>query len=380
MHLLRLGWTLGAALLVVACAKQATSPSVNAAPTPSVSSAPTAAPAAEVKGLANPTSDPATVLLANNALACKWKPDCTGHGCPKDQLDLTPDEGCAGVKTWRSAKIAGTDAGDATLVNMLEDRDVRVRLLGAWQLSFGPHGAWASNRELARRVIAAAAAESEEGNQIAALAGAVADINYDATGLWPDAKAAVEAPSHSLMKSIVLNAIGKYNAASEVVWQWALANAKASNGSGASYLAHFHTARQADVCTVLGELLVEKPNTGFAAQELTAEGNGCPSSIEPALAATEAFLTKDFVRDWGWVSAADNTHKNRGASAQQKARAADALAAMARESRSQGVYRAEALRRLHRLDKAKASALAATLGQDKNAEVAGAVKEVLASK
>jgi hypothetical protein len=373
----RLAWAGLSILCAAACGSP--SPSGLVSPPPP---APTSVrvPVPAPSGLASPSSDPVFVSLAKAALACRWKPDCTGRGCPNEPVPLAIDESCAAWKTWKSGTVSATTDGEATFVNMLEDTNVQIRLLGARRLELGSSRRWASNPELARRVIAAAAAESEEGNQITALAGAVGDIAYDTTGLWPAAKAAVEGSPNPLLKPIVLNAIGKYNAANQDVWRWALENAKATDGRGVSYLAHFHAGRQDDVCKAFVDFMNEHPKAGYPEQEMALESNGCPSSLEAALVATEAFLKTDAVADWGWVSAMENTLTNHGATDAQKKRAKAALESMARDTRSQGVYRAEALRRLHRIDKARGAALAASLTGDQNEYVVAAVKGVLATK
>ena len=375
----RLAWAGLTIVCATACGSPKPTPDVPpaASPPPIASAAPSSAPpaTAPVRGLASPSSDPTLVALANAALACRWKPECIGHGCPSD-APIAIDDACPAWKKWKSAP----SDSDVTFVNMLEDANVQIRLLGAHRLGFDSARKWASNTELARRVIASAAVETEEGNQIAALAGSVGDISYDATGLWPDAKVAVEGSKTPLMKTIVLNAIGKYNAANQDIWQWALENAKKTDGRGVSYLAHFHTGRQDDVCKAFTDFMNEHPKAGYPEQEMALEVNGCTSSLEAAIAATETFLKTGVVADWGWVSAMENTLANHTATDDQKKRAKTALEIMARDTRSQGVYRADALRRLHRVDKARGTALATSLTADKNQYVVPVVKEVLASK
>jgi hypothetical protein len=99
-------------------------------------------------GLAHPDNDKAVVKLAKSVLDCKWK-------------SSEPDYKCKAKKAWGESKLLEKGENDATLLNMLDDEDSKVRYLAYDGLDDG-RSKWRANKKQAKRVLKTAAAESDE--------------------------------------------------------------------------------------------------------------------------------------------------------------------------------------------------------------------------
>jgi hypothetical protein len=119
---------------------------------------------AEVKGLHASSSDPAVVALVEEVLTCEWSDD------------WGPASSCEAYRAWqRSDELK---AADATLVNMLEDPDDKLRYLASEAI--GPKS-WATafrdDAALVGRILAAAKVETHE--RVASWLGdALAEVSY----------------------------------------------------------------------------------------------------------------------------------------------------------------------------------------------------------
>jgi hypothetical protein len=160
-----------AAPFALACKPTDGASAKDAAP-PAASSGATAA-----GGLAAPDADKSVAELAQHALSCHW-----------DRDGLTSD--CAAALEWRDATVgfAGGRA-DPTLVDMLEDRDERIRWLGATKLVTSGK-AYRTSKPLAERVVAAA--EREKSDRLGGPLGeALARVDVQATGTFDRVRAMV---------------------------------------------------------------------------------------------------------------------------------------------------------------------------------------------
>jgi hypothetical protein len=134
------------AVLAVAVAFASSCNKSDAPPAPAPGAAdPKPAPKEEppAKGLAAKANDPAVVTLAKAAITCK--PDGS-------RLEWN----CDGFKAWRDSELFKDAKSDATLVNLLEDTDEKVRFLGADRFAERA----TEDAAVAKRVVAAAQAET----------------------------------------------------------------------------------------------------------------------------------------------------------------------------------------------------------------------------
>jgi hypothetical protein len=147
-----------------------------------------AKPAAGGKGLAAAGNNADVVALAKKAIACKY--------------DTQWDYDCADFKAWSDAKILEDGAQDATLVNMLEDPDDKVRSIAALGLN-SKGDKYRTDKDMAGRVIAAAQSEKSDKVDIEQLGAAVGAIKVKPTGTWDRVKKLLETGPDKLKKGIL---------------------------------------------------------------------------------------------------------------------------------------------------------------------------------
>lgn len=128
-----------------------------------------AAPKEEKKGLEAAGNDPAVVAEVKKILECEWKR--FGFSSSK----------CEAFKAFNKSDMIKRGRADATMVNLLEDDDSKVRWLAARTLKM--HGkTYEGDPKLAARVLTAA--EQEKDEQVAVkMMGAVADMDLVGTKL-----------------------------------------------------------------------------------------------------------------------------------------------------------------------------------------------------
>jgi hypothetical protein len=122
------------------------------------------------KGLAATDNDATIVALVKAALDCPWN----GH-------EIRP--GCREHSALQRALAMVGVAADRTLVNLLEDPDEEVRSIGIAALWSPQRGRFQPDRELARRVIAAAENEAPTGQATVYWGGVVAAIDFERAGV-----------------------------------------------------------------------------------------------------------------------------------------------------------------------------------------------------
>ncbi|MFO0666381.1 MAG: hypothetical protein U0174_20670 [Polyangiaceae bacterium] len=120
-------------------------------------------------GLGAADNDAKTVTLTKAALAC-----------PKGSSGYLFDTDCAAYKAFRDAKLLSGPV-DATLINMLEDEDPRVRYLAALTLD-DSKAVYRTDKAMATRVIAAANAETSE-SVARSMGDIIGRIDVEKTGL-----------------------------------------------------------------------------------------------------------------------------------------------------------------------------------------------------
>jgi hypothetical protein len=143
-------------------------------------------PAASVE--AAPAKDPKIMALANAAAKCKYE-------------DNYFDEECKAYKAWRDEeKLFEDGKGDATLLAMLEDKDVKMRVL-ATDHGFDSFEKIAADKANAARVFAAAKTESHP-TVARSMGGYLARIDIEKHGMEKDLEAFLKHPSNELRAAI----------------------------------------------------------------------------------------------------------------------------------------------------------------------------------
>jgi hypothetical protein len=334
-----------------------------------------------VKGLGNADNDPAIVALATKVEVCEW---LTGMG--------TLDAACPEWKAWQDAKTWRSDGGlggataDATIVNLLEDSDIKVRALASERI-------WAHGNDLrkdpalVKRVLAAAAGETEAmgsqsnglGMQLGASAARLASPLAQ-TGLWPQLKSTLENAASPRVVAGALEDILDVNdnARMPEVWGWVKARTTDPNHDVASHALNAFTRIQPptpDTCKLFTERLHDDFVGGQAASAVVSY---CPASIDAALAASEGRMKTDkhTAGPFYWTNAMSNVLRDAKASPAQKDLASAALRTLVLDTQSASGDRSWALTNWEPPD----MTIVARLVSDKDASLAIFAKMRLAKK
>ncbi len=137
----------------------------------------TTAAAVKQGGLHASDSDPRVVALAKKALACAW-------------IDGSFEYTCKEFKKWQESKLLKDGKADKTLLNLLEDRDEKIRFLAAQALNKSGRE-YRTDPQLARRLVAVAKAETSE-HVASDLGSAVGKLNTKLTGLELEVKGLIK--------------------------------------------------------------------------------------------------------------------------------------------------------------------------------------------
>jgi hypothetical protein len=326
-----------------------------------------------VKGLANAGNDAAIVAMAKKALACTWKAD-----------SLSFDTDCADWKAWtNSSDVFNTATSDATFVNMLEDPDVKVRVLATYHLGYDSERKWVNDPALSGRVIAAAAAETQSHYNIDAQGKAVARIVYTKSGNWAQAKAALDGTALKSMVRTALDYLLDYNETNAQVWDYVKSKTKDPDKSIAEWAVYGFgglDTRKQDACKVFSDLLGDDRVGGDAASALALQSNECTGFLDATITAAEGRAKAGNASDVDWPNAMERVVQNVKASDAQKKKALETLNELATNTHIDGWLRASSLRDLWEVDHVKGKGLAARLLHDKDSSVASAAKDVMAKK
>jgi len=144
-------------------------------------------------GLADPANDPVIVAAVKKTI------DGCGAG-------FTNKKGfewdCQAYKDWNSLSVSW-GKHDATLVNLLEDADVKVQTLGVRALSRWGN-TFREDKALAERVVAALEGKNIEAND-GVLAAVTASIKLDQLGLMPRIEKVIETAGDDVRHGLVYN-------------------------------------------------------------------------------------------------------------------------------------------------------------------------------
>jgi hypothetical protein len=330
-----------------------------------------AATAGGVKGLAAAGNDAGIVAAAKTALACTWKSD-----------SLSFDSDCAGWKAWtQSSDVYNTATSDTTFVNMLEDSDVKVRLLACYHLGYDSERKFTTNADLAKRIVAAAGAETQSHSYIDALAKAIAKIQHAKTGTWAQTKAVLDSTSIKSLDRWALDFLLDYNETDQQIWDYVKSRTKDPDKSIAEWAVYGFgslSTRKDDACKVFVELLPDDRVGGDACSAIGLQSNDCASYVDTALQAADARTKAGNIADSDWATGLERIAQNVKTSDAQKKKAVAILDEIAANAHIDGWMRANAIRDVYEVDKMKGKLLAAKYLRDKDSTVASAAKDVAA--
>jgi hypothetical protein len=362
MKIARIACVLSLSLAAAACGKK----SDGAADGAASSSGPA------VKGLGNSANDPTIVAAAKKAMACPWKGDSTSF-----------DTDCADWKAWvATSDVYKVAAADATFINMIEDPDVKVRLLASEHLGHDSERKWVTDPALSGRVIAAAAAETQSHYGVDAMGKAVAHIDFSKTGNWAAAKTALEGTSLKSMERSALDWLLDFNETNAEVWDWVKSKLKDPDKStaGAAVFGFVGlSTRRADACKVWADMLPDDRIGASCASHISGQTE-CAPQFDATLDAADGHAKNANATDSDWPYSMGKIAKSVKATDAQKKRAIAIITSFANNTHVDGYVRAGAIRAMYEADPAKGKALAAKFAKDPNSSIASAAKDVIAKK
>lgn len=321
--------------LAVACSEKKTDP--EAAPREPVAKPAPKPDAPPAKGLGAPGNDPAVVALAKAAQACK--PDGT-------RLEWN----CDGYKAWRESPLLKDGKADATMLNLLDDADEKVRFLGADRLAEGA----TEDAAAAKRVLAAAQAETSTlvgdklGKALGKIDGAKTGIAADVNKLLTDTK------NDELRLGLITAGASNPSVADAIL---ALANGSTDEKLRLAATTAFYNntpaGKEADVCK-MWLANVDHENREIAGESAAACGRvgSCSANWDSLLDKIEAKVKKGAVSYHQLAAALQWMHDGSSSNAKQKARTLKLAKAIASNAKNDPFARSRMLEFLGPLDKA----------------------------
>ena len=296
------------------------------------------AEASGTKGLADPSNDKALVDLTKPVLTCKW----ASYGF---------DANCPAYKAWSESDLFKNGAGDATLVNYLDDPDEKVRYLGARML--GQKGnAYRKDGALATRVVDGADKETSK-VVVSPLGRAVGSIDLVAVGLAPRVETMIESHSNDDLREALAG--GTMSANREAPGMYALfvklaradKNAKVRKAAAASFWTGTPRGKHEDVCKLWLELAGDKDGdlAGHSAYHCAfspLEG-GCTGQWDALLSLIERQAKSGEVKSSFTASALKYLYDQKKVSAAQKKRALAVAKLLVENTKNDGSARGSAL-------------------------------------
>jgi hypothetical protein len=328
------------------------------------------APAADLppanSGLLAKDNDPAVVALSRAALVCK---------VDDKQLDYF----CAGYTAWRDSALLTDNKADKTLVNLLEDRDEKVRYLAAEKLT-GIHTGYAQDPVAAKRVLAAA--QRETSVLVAERLGkALGFVDVEKTGITADVRKLIV--EHKLVDlRIGLIAEGAHSnsdALFDVVFELATGSTddKIRLKAVTAFWVGTPSSKRNDVCKMWLDT-VDHTNAEIAGEAAYMCGlnSSCTAQWDKLLDKLDARAKRGTVSHRQMTAALEWQAKQKEATAPQKARALAIAKAVVENPKNASDARAHAIDVVAALDKAD-KAFPAKFKDDPDASVKAAVERAL---
>lgn len=333
-----------------------------------------AAASKDGKGLSDPSNDKAVVTLAKSVLTCKWG----NYGF---------DSKCEALKTWKKSDAMKGGKADATLVNFLEDADVKVQWLGADALSrMGQK--YRTDKAMAEKVVAAADKATDK-QLVAALGKAVGNIDLQKTGLADRVKKMLESHSNvELRRTLAGNTLFRNR---DVPGMFDLfvklaksdKDAKVRKAAAAAFWTGTPTGKNEEVCKLWLELADDKDHdlAGHSAYHaaFTSSGGGCTGQWDDLLSLIEKKAKAGEVKSSFMASALKYFYGQKKASDAQKKRALAIAKELVKNEKNDASSRASALEFVGKEDP-QGKAFAAKYENDKEFFVKNAAKRIKEGK
>jgi hypothetical protein len=362
--------TLAAAALVLgACDKGG-----NESKPGTATGATSAAAATGSKGMNNPGNDAAIVALAKPVLACKW----SSYGF---------DSKCEALQTWKKSDTMKAGAGDATLVNFLEDADSKVQWLGADALSRKGQK-YRADTAMATKVVDAADKATDK-QLVSALGRAVGNIDLKKTGLVARVMKMIEGHANAALRQTLAGNTLFRNRDVPGMFELFVKLAKTDKdnkvrkAAAAAFWTGTPTGKNEDVCKLWLELAndADQDLAGHSAYHcaFTSSGGGCTGQWDDLLSLIEKKAKAGEVKSSFMASALKYFYGQKKATDAQKKRALAIAKELVKNEKNDGSSRSSALDFIGKED-AGGKAFAAKYENDKEFFVKNAAKRIKEGK
>lgn len=321
----------------------------------------TTPPAAGGKGMAAAANDQAVVALFKAAIACKV------------DEEGSLDSECPALKALDDSTLFEDGKADATLLNLIEDGNDKVRLLAYDKLDAAAEKT-VQDKAAAERMLAAAEAEKTEAN-VRAAADVVGRIDVKATGTFDRLKKYFESGSKDVKKRLAGLVVGmSYNTKNDEVWAWHKSllgdpEPEVARAAMGAYFGNPGNLRRAEVCVIYKENFGHKdPIVAAKAASGSAGAADCSADLDAAIDEVEkrgkANQIPSDATDFLWVLG--DPYSNSKATPAQKTKKQAVAKGLATNTALPANIRRGALEGVNKADPAAGKALATTLVKDKD--------------
>ncbi len=358
-----------AALLTLACDKGGGKKTSVAA-----TSASAAATAKDGKGLNDPNNNKALVALAEPVLECTWG----RYGF---------EAKCEAFLTWKKSNLMKSGAMDKSLLNFLDDNDMKVQFLGAEALSRKGQ-IYRKDKVMATKVVDTLD-KSTIKLVVGALGKAAGSIDLDATGLSPRIKKMLEShPNAEVRRVLASNTLFRNN---DIPGMYDLfvklaktdKDPKVRKAAAAAFWTGTPSGKEEEVCKLWLELANDKDHdlAGHSAYHcsFTSMGGGCTGQWDELLTLIETKAKAGDVKSSFMASALKYLHGQKKVSGAQKKRALAIAKELVKNTANDGSSRSTALDFVGKEDP-KAKAFAGKYEDDKEFFVKTAAKRIKEGK
>ncbi len=327
-------------------------------------------------GLAAPDNDAKVTAKVKAVIKCDFK----AYGFSSSD--------CPAYKDWLQGDVVRGGRADATLVNLAEDGEVKVRYLAVSALSTHGHD-YQKDAAMVKRLVAVFSKESND--QVARpLARVLCKAKHDETGTTQSILDAIKASSHEDAKEAYLSSVLVYNTKNTTVRdvvhntaeKGSTAKLRQASLTGLGYTSYgTPKADREALCTFFRERAEQDSDDAVAEHALDMLFRGfddiCKGEYDAGLKWAEGRVSKGNIVSMDLPGALRSLGQMKHATPAQKSKATELLRTCVGKDTAKDIARSQCLRYYYEFEPAKGVALAKTLVDDKNFTIKYTAKDIV---